>query len=538
MFQTPPAKTPVTRENGNMSRWEYREVYPTNSMTGNYATLQGREATFNMGCAPGEWIIPSQCRILMKVRVKRTEDDHAFVHSTSGGTTYQSLRFQACPTAAMWSSARFSSSGNTIEAITHVHDTHVMRRRLRALPGVKNGTLSLENFDQRMHHREQGHLSTNVIESANGNIVHVPDELRNEKQRLITESVPPAVEHIVAGSSTYEHASVGNALATDNTGSQMKQIEVAGAIPLSCFDQSKALPYGSYELRLTVSSTAAEDALFTEYISAQASGSICQFAEAAGTAFFAAHMDLGYGGGAQALAALTNVVNQGNLCRVRPPVEAWTNTGTDKLEIFVSDIKVLMCVARPQRDTVPRPSSWQISYDRLQLFARTMTAASTSFSENFVIPPSSRLLLIDLAPEAHALATNRELSALGRDISHLEVTWSGKVLPAPAYTLDMRAGSFSAARAYNDFLDVVGADVNNPVSALSYSDWCRNPIFGIRLLGESLEASNNVQIRINTHAGVGAGTSLRVFTASTVVWEQEGFTAGGATEQRVDEVVG
>ena len=281
----------------------------------------------------------------------------------------------------------------------------------------------------------------------------------------------------------------------------------------------------------------AEDALYTEYIHASSSGSMMGLTLAAGTALHGFTSDM-YGGGAVGHTAILNVPNQTGFCRARPPVAAWVNTGTDKLEIFVSEVKVLMCVARPQRDTVPRPSSWQISYDRLQLFARTMTAASTSFSENFVIPPSSRLLLIDLAPEAHELATNRELSALGRDISHLEVTWSGKVLPAPAYTLDMRAGSFSAARAYNDFLDVVGADVNNPVSALSYSDWCRNPIFGIRLLGESLEASNNVQIRINTHAGVGAGTSLRVFTASTVVWEQEGFTAGGATEQRVDEVVG
>ena len=540
MFTTPPAKTPVVREGGHMAGWSYDEVYPINDITGNYASLAGREATFRLSVPPGSWIVPSQSRILMKLRIKRKQNDHAFVHSAgiTPSTAYQSLRFAACPTAAMFSSMRFSCQGQTIEAVTNPHDLHLLRRKLRALPGVKNGTLGMENFSQRMDHRPMGPATTTAIETTNGNQYQVHDEDYNEKQRVITESVPLQAQHAIVGSSTYLHAQVGGADATDNVSAQCHEIEIAGAIPLSCWDQEKAFPYGSYELRATISNHAAKDALYTEAIPSAASGSFVAYTAANAAAFHVVQPTNFYGGGAVDNAALTNVMNQGNVCRVRPPVDAWVDTGNDELEIFVSEVKLLLCVAKPQHNTVPSPSSWQCVYDRLQLFHRTLTTGGKSFSENFVIPPSTRLLFIDMAPNEHTLLTNREMSTLARDVATLQVTYAGKIYPAPAYQLDMRNSRFSAARAYNDWLDVIGADVNHPVGSLSYADWCKHPVFAIRLLGEHLEASNNVQLKMSTHAGVAAGTDLRVFTASTVAWEMLGFNPAGPTEQHVDEIVG
>ena len=528
MFQTAPAGTPVER-NQSIAAWEHREVFPRNSMTGNYATLAGREAQFSFQVSPGEWIVPSMCRILVKLRLNRTEADN-MLFDTGGAAAYQNLRFACAPTAALFSSMRFQSNGQTVEAVTNVHDLHMLRRRLTTRPGLKHGTLSCEHFDQRMHHRDFTKIASTPAKSKSGdNLLFTPDEMKNDKQQLLMEAVPLAVEP--AAGDGYDHANIGN-----THDAKMAPVEIAGYIPLSAFGTDKALPYGNYDLRATISSTCIEDAFFTDPagILPVASGSGFFTTDQAGTDLKTTDT-----GGTKTTA--TNKTNAQTLARIRPGVkelDVATAAAKDKIKLDIDEIKLLIVVARPQADKVPRPSSWQCVYDRLQVFQRILSTGD-SYTETISIPASTRLIFVDLASNQHALNINRELSGLTRNVKSLSLTYAGKVYPQPLYQVDMREGEgFSAARAYADFLDVVGADVTNPVSALSYRDYCRAPIFAFRILGEHLEASNSVTIRLSTHAATAATTDLRVFTASTVVWEQMGFTAAGATEQKIDEVVG
>jgi len=528
MFQTAPAGTPVER-NQSIAAWEHREVFPRNSMVGKYNDLAGREAQFAFQISPGEWMVPSMSRIIMKLRLRRHAAD-TMQFATGGNAAYQNLRLACAPIAAMFSSMRFQSNGQTVEAVTNVHDLHLLRRRLTTQPGLKHGTLSCEHFDQRMHHRDQARAGSDAKEKSNGNILFTPDELKNDKQQLLMQAVPKQAEGAHNAGNGYAHAEIGNAAAL-----AMKDVEVAGFIPLSCMGTDKAYPYGNYDLRATISSTCIQDGFYTDPagIAAVASGSgaVTQDNTPAALKFTLA---------GSAAGVITNVTNGATLARVRPTVAELdvASSADDALELHVSEIKLLIVVARPQADKVPRPASWQCVYDRMQVFQRPLSATK-SFVETISIPASTRLVFIDLASNQHSLNINRELSSLTRDVSSLSITYAGKVYPQPLYQLEMRDGQgFGAARAYADFLDVVGADVTNPVGAMSYVDYCKAPIFAFRILGEHLEASNSITLRLTTHGDQAATTDMRVFTASTVVWEQMGFTAAGATEQKIDEVVG
>ena len=78
------------------------------------------------------------------------------------------------------------------------------------------------------------------------------------------------------------------------------------------------------------------------------------------------------------------------------------------------------------------------------------------FQETFSFSPSIRLLFIDIGSSEKTLATNRELSPLGQHIHTLQIVAGGKTYPAPALNLDMRSGTFQAARAYAEYASVVG----------------------------------------------------------------------------------
>ena len=226
-LNTPPAGTPVTRNQG-ISNFEFRQIYPRNSVKGNWSTERaGLEVQIPFSVDPGTYMIPSMSRIFVKLHARRHTADN-MQHATTP-TSYQSLKFAACPVAALFSSARFSVMGQTLEASTDLHDLDCMRRRLTSMPGVKNSTLSLENFSQKMSHKTEPVASAANKEVAHGNQLFTYNEDLNEKQRLISYAVADAAEvaHSKAGSTSAD-ALVGNASAT-----AMTQVEIAGHVPLS-----------------------------------------------------------------------------------------------------------------------------------------------------------------------------------------------------------------------------------------------------------------------------------------------------------------
>ena len=112
-------------------------------------------------------MIPSMSGLYVKLHARRHGADN-LQHATTP-TSYQSLKIAACRAAALFSSARFSAMGQTLEASTDIHDLDCMRRRLISMPGVKNSTLSLENFSQNMSHKIEAVASAANVETAHGN---------------------------------------------------------------------------------------------------------------------------------------------------------------------------------------------------------------------------------------------------------------------------------------------------------------------------------------------------------------------------------
>ena len=93
-WQTPPAGSDLPARNGNIQRYETRQIYPRNNVTGNDWKV-GREAVFQFESDPASgWLVPSESKLYCRFKVG-TKGSHG-VYPVAAKNP-QSLRFAASP---------------------------------------------------------------------------------------------------------------------------------------------------------------------------------------------------------------------------------------------------------------------------------------------------------------------------------------------------------------------------------------------------------------------------------------------------------
>ena len=157
-FQAPPAGTEVPPSSD--ARYFYRrQVYSRNPVTGDNWT-GGRTVNFQAEASGGHYLVPSECRIVAKIKVKKT-----------GGSALveKSVRFATDPIhCGLFNAGILSINGTTVESVaSNMRDVSLLQLRMDSTTAGADfgaGTAGLLGFSQKMHHPTEHFTAADVRE--------------------------------------------------------------------------------------------------------------------------------------------------------------------------------------------------------------------------------------------------------------------------------------------------------------------------------------------------------------------------------------
>ena len=142
----PPAGTSVPPSSD--TRYFYRrQVYSRNPVTGTNF-VGGRTVNFQAEASGGHYLVPSECRIVAKLKVLNTAGD---------GPVEQSVRFATDPIhCGLFNAGMLSINGTTVESVaSNMRDVSLLQLRMDSTTAGADfgaGTAGLLGFSQKMHH--------------------------------------------------------------------------------------------------------------------------------------------------------------------------------------------------------------------------------------------------------------------------------------------------------------------------------------------------------------------------------------------------
>ena len=328
-------------------------------------------------------------------------------------------------------------------------------------------------------------------------------------------------------------AAAGAVGGADNQAALLHDISTPLGQMFTFFRQNKAfLRNMEFDVRMTVNSEGAHDALFTRLIGALPrtqgltvhadSMTITNAAGAVNHAntdvvsrdlFLEAHD--AYAAEHRTLAQLTPVI--------MPAAARYQGAGDVRYRVYVEDLFIDAMFAVPRIPLEP-PLSMQIPFQSITQYSRSLTN-NRSFTETFSgIPPSVTAIVVAMRTDAHQFDENRELylaGGSGSDFSFktFQLQMGSLSLPQPSYDMDLP--NRRAGRAFADYISFVGGDHKDGVGAMGYTEWCESPLLCFRILQNPGEYSSTLTLRFTTQGPVAAGTSLLVFCLHSKVFEAE-----------------
>jgi hypothetical protein len=212
-------------------------------------------------------------------------------------------------------------------------------------------------------------------------------------------------------------------------------------------------------------------------------------------------------------------------------------TTAKKGAVYVSIESVEMHVAYVSPAQAFIPPSQSLRFSQYQVTTRKLHG--NNIQESIVVPPGVRQVLVGLRQNKHGIQYDREeLSKAGAGINEIPSADTGGTEPmywwrdfqlqlgsaiAPTVAFSqMNPQEGSMARAYNEFLSVIGKPLGMRGNTLTYADYVgshscngpsgpskgdHGPVIALRLLTPDSSLSNNLQIRgtLNSASGSTSG---------------------------------
>ena len=536
---TPPAGTDLPPRNGNVQRYETRQIYPRNPVLGT-SWSPGREVVFQFESSPADgWLVPSESKLYCRFKVGTKGDSTAdFPTFPTADKNAHSLRFAASPLYGLLDSAKYSMNGTTIQSVSSGALSDHAQFQLR-LTGTRdshdtNATVGCDSLRQTMLPPELlSSATTSAAQSTSE--VYQPEVIANDKQKILSDRIGTNGE-----------------------------IELASPISLALtsWGTNKFIPGGSHDLRFTVGQygvnmkrsvyteqveprpigqstvlSAVDDATLTLDGIACNTAAVLNAADSTklkttrvegdgknNTSYNAIEDDASVGARRQLARARL-------LARCTPPVPIYDDSGTNELKIDMVECYLSCVYVLPVHGTVPRPLSTQVTYDNIHLITEPIGGTSASgFTKNLTIPVNTTRIVIGFRQSADALTLNRELlgaeggtKSEGGTPKSLQITLAGVSLPSPAYTLGFKgAGALrgeQTVRAWCDWQSFLKASIGNAVGSQNLSEWQEDPLYAFRIMGDRSSAAQNLTVAASFGAQVSADTDMLIWCIGTNVVE-------------------
>ena len=154
----PPAGTDVPPSSD--TRYFYRrQVYSRNPVTGTNF-VGGRTVNFQAEASGGHYLVPSECRIVAKLKV---------LNNAGNGPVEQSVRFATDPIhCGLFNAGMLSINGTTVESVaSNMRDVSLLQLRMDSTTAGADfgaGTAGLLGFSQKMHHPTEHFTAADVRE--------------------------------------------------------------------------------------------------------------------------------------------------------------------------------------------------------------------------------------------------------------------------------------------------------------------------------------------------------------------------------------
>jgi hypothetical protein len=207
---------------------------------------------------------------------------------------------------------------------------------------------------------------------------------------------------------------------------------------------------------------------------------------------------------------------------VEPMPKTGVPTAATKGAVYVAIESVEMHVAYVSPAQPFIPPSQSLRFSEYQVTTRKLHG--TNIQESIVVPPGVRQVIVGLRQGKHGIQYDREeLSKAGAGINEIpgdttnEMYWwrdfqlqlGSAIAPTVAFS-QMNPQEGSMARAYNEFLSVIGKPLGMRGNTLTYADYVgyhscngpsgagkgdHGPVIALRLLTPDSSLSNNLQIR-------------------------------------------
>jgi hypothetical protein len=204
------------------------------------------------------------------------------------------------------------------------------------------------------------------------------------------------------------------------------------------------------------------------------------------------------------------------------PKDGTVPTPAVKGAVYVSIESVEMHISYVSPAQAFIPPSQSLRFSQYQVTTRKLHG--NNIQESIVVPPGVRQVLVGLRQNKHGIQYDREeLSKAGAGINEIpgdttnEMYWwrdfqlqlGSAIAPTVAFS-QMNPQEGSMARAYNEFLSVIGKPLGMRGNTLTYADYVgshscngpcgagkgdHGPVIALRLLTPDSSLSNNLQIR-------------------------------------------
>ena len=531
-WQTPPAGSELPPRNGNVQRYETRLIQSRNTVTGDQWQV-GREVIFNFESDPASgWLCPSESKLYMRARLKQIADNGTITDVVPS----QAMRFAASPLFGLFDSCRYSQNGTTVQQQSGDLDT-LAHFQLR-LTGSReshdtNGSLGMDSLRQKMMHPEQAYTTTlnaakGVTETFNSQVIP------NEKHKTLLDRFG------TGNNADFELAS-------------------PVSLALTSWGISKFIAGASHDLRFTIGAHGKNmrKSLYTEEVPPTPVG---QATVVSGVATHSSNLSLdsvAVPTAATSAASVTKLkttratdadnfsydsANAANkeqarssmLARCAAAIPVYDDTLANHGLILVpEEIYLAACYVLPVYNTVPRPLSWQATFDHIHLISRNIPS-KTSIVEQIQIPVNTTRIVVTFSENLNTLAFNRELigqsggqgdpahlSDKRGSVTGLSINLSGVSLPAPAYALDFTTKRY--IRAWQDWQSFLKGSISNAVGSQNSSEWADDPAFAFRIMGDRSSVAQNLTVRADFknvgNTGTSANCVMNVFCVGTMVWE-------------------
>ena len=505
-FQAPPAGTPVP-PNTSARYYTRQQVFSRVPISGSNWT-SGKLASFVLEATGGRYFVPSESRIVMKLRAKSgsmANGTEAASFATSNKKLEKSVRFATDPVTNAFSAGMLSVNGTTVSQ-NAANLSDISRLQLRTehtrAGAEAGGTAGLLSFNQKM--TQEDFQSTFLDAAAGGSTAGKADSTDAQTRAALPLTYATPDERSDKHELLLNNFS-GNAKNDDGSNANNATSAVEISSPLGqIFPVCRTeyfLPNCQVRIDLTISDSYRSDMFFSEVLKGQAGSAGVQISAANnGTAT------------TQTVGAQTALTAAVDVAGYVPPVAAAARSP----HLEIDEIFLDAMFAIPSAP-LPPPTSMQIPFQDISVYTRSL-AAGENFTEQFTsIPASIGLLAVALRSSTNSIGQNSELyelgGASGKGFKTFSMSLGALQLPQPAMQASMV--NKQVGRAFADWLSVIGGSAMNGVGGegASLTSWTKSPIIATRCLQDPGAYASTATLRFTLDSALTAADD-----AELVVW--------------------